>query len=96
MNKQNAEELAASLKSIEDCPLTEDDLNDLEEKTGAIAVNLKAIEDSNITDDDLNTIQGQTGVIVAHLKVIEDSDLNLDELEAQLDRIIAKLAQVRE
>jgi hypothetical protein len=96
MNKQNAEELAASIKAIEDCPLTEDDVNDLHEKTGAIVSNIETIEDSNYSEEDLTALQEQTGAIVANLKTIEDSDLNLDEFEAQLDRILAKYKQVQE
>jgi hypothetical protein len=40
-------------------------------------------------------MEEQTNAIVYHLTTIADDDTDLDKLEAQLDRIIAKLEQAK-
>jgi hypothetical protein len=75
---------------------TADELETLENQTNVITANLKEIADDPMTEDDLDSLQEQTNTIAWNLKTIGDDETDLDELEAQLDRIIAKLKQVKE
>jgi len=87
--------IASNLKYIEDNCLTDDQLNELNEVTSNIAGNLKIINDQCPTDTELETLNDLTNNIADNLRAISDDETNLDELDQQLDRILAKLTEVR-
>jgi hypothetical protein len=45
--------------------------------------------------NDLDALEKQTDIIAEHLRSISESEIDLDEPEERLDRVLAKLDQVK-